>query len=248
VWTKIVGRHLSKDRTRLIQKQWYFTASEVESQKLAAAKKAEWRNLSKSWNARHRPCLELFDEPFPAIPHWYNEHGVEGETSGPSPEERKEWDKAIQPTPSEVAEMYADMDVAECAVLFRAYRKRLEGIDFKTTTNKSFNTDLSGILTCIDNRLIMSELLPADVAAVRVNLLRKCKSRNTAHNYAGAFRMMLDGTTIALTSTEANGRRACRRSSTGSHASSQQSQNICLSKSLASYSRRLLRGAHSTFC
>ena len=131
VWSKVVGKKLSKDGTRLIQAQWYFTPNREESEILAAARRAEWRKLKRGWDGE-KVLLDVTGSPFADIPHWF------GRKSECTPQAKQDVEEAIeaarreyQPTQSELAEAFQEMDIAECAGLFFNNRKLREGIDFK---------------------------------------------------------------------------------------------------------------------
>jgi integrase len=191
VWSKVIGKRLSKNVDRLIQAQWYFTPNLEAAQTLAAARKAEWRKLKKGW-AGHKEMCRVHGDPFPDIPHWYGNRLRSPQESSDSTAVEMEFRRESQPDQSLVAEMYGEIDISECACLFREHRVQREGIDFKSTTNKSFKIDLDGALRAIDTGIKMVDLVPADLDGQRVTLLKTCGSSNTAKNYGRAMKMMLD--------------------------------------------------------
>lgn len=190
VWSKIIGKKLSKDGKRLVQAQWYFTPNREKSEVLAAARRAEWQRLTKGWEG-HRLLLDVTGHVFAETPHW-SDH-----KSPPQTAEVQELVRAFrrereQPPQSEFAEMHQDLIVTDCASLFMAHRKSREGVDFKPTTNKSLKTDLDGAIRAIDSQLLMAKLMPSHLDEQRVMLLKTCGSTNTAKNYGRAMKMMLD--------------------------------------------------------
>lgn len=190
VWSKVIGKQPSKDGNRLVQAQFYFTANREESETLATARRAEWKRLKATWQRSHGPFLKTLGDQFHDTPHWYTKNGHGSKVTAEAVEAVRR--EADTPTQDEIAYEHRDVTVTECAYWFGKHRQGREGTDFDASSNRSFETDLKGALGCIDTGLLMRDLQAFHVDDMRVNLLKACKSPNTALNYGRAFKMMLE--------------------------------------------------------
>jgi integrase len=199
IWSKSIGRALSADKSRLVQKFFYFNANRDKSERMAAQLLAEWRCIKQSWKKAYQPELEMLGEPFADIPHWTTKrtsktaiksslavaHAIQSA--------QNEWDElTADATDSELSSM-VNPTLAELRFLFLSHQKKRVGVTdgIEIGTYRQMELDLSYAFKAIDENISLSLLTMEKLEAMK-NTLLKTKAKRTAVNYMKALKRMLD--------------------------------------------------------
>jgi hypothetical protein len=192
VHCKEIGKQIAKDGKRLVAKTHYFSADPNASAIAAAAIKAQWVHLKKTWDRDHAPALIALDEPFATIPHWYKSRSVAGRGSAVTDANVKAMvDTRDDVTTDEMSFEHADMTLHEVLAKYIAHQRKREGVDFKPTTNKSAESNLNGVMRFVDGSTIAATFTPAMVDAMRIKMLKSELEKRTVRNFGSNFKAMM---------------------------------------------------------